>query len=142
MDIDWTNGSCHVTPHFTVNDCLMQHSWNRLATAEDGADFDKLTALCGVMEQVRAALKCPINVHCMFRAVAYNEAQNIKPAADVHSMCLACDFDANEALTIQEVQETLEPLLDQLNIRMEKGTTTWVHVDTRAVGPSGRYFTP
>lgn len=123
---------------------MLHSSWNRLATEADGADFDKLTALCQVLEQVRAALNCPMNVHCMFRSKDYNIAQHIllPTGYDVHAMSLAVDFDCNGHLTIQEVKDALEPLLDQLGIRMEKGTTTWVHLDLRHVGISGRYFTP
>lgn len=138
--IDWTDPSCHVTSHFTVKDCLMLHSWNRLATEEDGADFEKLIALCDKMEQVRNVLECEINVHCMFRSQAYNESQKIKPVGDVHSMSLACDFDSNGYLTIEQVKAKLLPVLSTYGIRMEKGTTTWVHIDLHGVGPSGRYF--
>jgi hypothetical protein len=141
---DWTNASDQVTEHFTVGDCLTLHAWNRLATEDDGCDFDKLTALCQVLEQVRSALGVPMNIHCIFRSTAYNLAQNILPPTglDVHAMCLAADFDCGSALSIQEVKDKLEPLLDQLNIRLERGTTSWCHVDTHAVGASGRYFTP
>jgi len=140
--MDWTNGSEQVTEHFTVNDCLMLHEWNRLATEADGANFDYLAALCQKLEEVRTALGCPMNVHCMFRSTAYNLEQHILPPTglDVHAMNLACDFDCGTALSIQAVKDTLEPLLDQLGIRMEFGTTTWVHVDLHSVGPSGRYF--
>jgi hypothetical protein len=139
---DWTNKDDKVTPHFTVGDALMLHSWGRLATEADGADFDKLTTLCQKLEEVRDALGCPINIHCMFRSPQYNLAQNILPPTgmDVHAMNLACDFDCNGHLTIQEVKDKLRPLLDRLQIRMEYGTTTWVHVDLHSVGPSGRYF--
>jgi len=148
MKIDWTNPTCQVTPHFTVNDCLMLHNWNRLATEDDGADFNKLLALCNAMESVRvilsvaAGMDCPINVHCMFRSIAYNLEQNILPPTglDVHAMNLACDFDANSRLSITQVKNALRPQLANLGIRMEFGTTTWVHVDLHAPGPSGREF--
>lgn len=141
---DWTNASDSVTEHFTVGDCLTLHSWNRLATEDDGADFDKLTTLCEKLEEVRDALDCPMKVHCIFRSTAYNQEQKIlmPTGLDVHAMNLACDFDCGSELSIQEVKDKLEPLLDQLEIRMERGTTTWVHLDLHAVGPSGRYFTP
>jgi len=142
--MDWTNPTDHVTDHFTVNDCLMLHNWNRLATEADGADFDKLTILCQKLEEVRAALGAPMSVHCMFRSTQYNIAQGIllPTGKDVHTQNLACDFDCNSTMSIQDVKDKLEPLLDQLDIRMERGTATWVHVDLRAPGPSGRYFTP
>ena len=141
---DWMSPTDQVTLHFSVNDCLMLHKWNRLATEKDGADLDKLTTLCEKLEEVRTLLNCPMNVHSMFRSTAYNLAQGILPPTglDVHALNLACDFDCGSNLTIQEVKDILEPQLDSLGIRMERGTTTWVHVDLHDVGPSGRYFTP
>jgi len=140
--INWTNKNDKITPHFTVKDALMLRSWGRLATEADGADFNKLITLCQKLEEIRSILGCPMNVHSMFRSAKYNLAHNIFPPTgmDVHAMSLACDFDCNGHLTIQEVKDKLLPLLDQLKIRMEYGTTTWVHVDLRSVGPSGRYF--
>lgn len=140
--IDWTNPEDKVTEHFTVRDCLYLHNWGRLATEEDGADFDKLTELCFVLEKVRDVLGCPMNVHCMFRSASYNLEQGIlKPTGmDVHAMSLACDFDSNGSMSIDYVKSALEPKLAELGIRMERGTTTWVHVDLRPPGPSGRYF--
>jgi len=137
---DWTNPQDQVTEHFTVFDALMLHSWNRLATEDDGADFDKLQTLCNKLEEVRAILACPMNVHCMFRSQDYNQSQGITPIADVHSMSIACDFDCNDTMSIQAVKDLLVPQLEALNIRLEYGTTTWVHVDLREPGPSGRYF--
>jgi hypothetical protein len=139
MSIDWTNPKSQVTLHFTVNDCLMLHSWNRLATEADGADFDKLTSLCNKMEEIRTLLNCPINVHCCFRSQDYNTVQGIKPVADVHSMNLACDFDCNPNMSIQDIKDKLEPELENLGIRMEFGTQSWVHVDLHPVG-NARYF--
>ena len=143
-DIDWTDPTARVTDHFTVKDCLWLHSWNRLATEDDGVDLDKILATAQMMETIRAALGCPINVHCMFRSKAYNIEQQIllPTGADVHSMSIACDFDCNSTMSIQEVKDKLESQLEDLGIRMERGTTTWVHCDSRAPGPSGRYFTP
>lgn len=140
MAIDWTNPEDQVTAHFKVRDCITLHNWNRLATEADGVDFDAMVALCEKMEQVRDLLGCAIKVHCMFRSQDYNKEQGIKPD-DVHSKNIAADFDCSPALSIQEVKDKLEPELENLGIRMERGTTTWVHVDTRAPGPSGRYFT-
>ena len=139
--INWTDGECQVTEHFKVKDCLTLHSWGRLATEADGADFNKLVALCSKMEQIREILNAEINVHSMFRSVAYNQSEGIRPAADVHSMSLAIDFDCNGSYSIEQVKEKIEPLLSQYGIRLEKGTVTWVHVDLHSVGPSGRYFT-
>jgi hypothetical protein len=141
MDIDWTNPECQVTPHFTVNDCLMLHAFNRLATEDDGADFGLLTTLCQTLEQIRAILNAPMNVHCIYRSQAYNQAQNIIPAEDVHSMSLACDFDANEAMTTDAVKALLMPQLESLGIRMENNGAgaSWIHVDLHPI-ISERFF--
>lgn len=139
--IDWTNKTSQVTDHFTVEDCLILHNWNRLATEADGADFNKLQTLCNKMEEIRSILNCPINVHCMFRSKEYNIEQGIllPTGNDVHAMNLACDFDANSTLPIQSIKDILEPQLENLEIRMEFGTTNWVHIDLHAVG-NARYF--
>jgi hypothetical protein len=80
----------------------------------------------------------------MFRSPQYNIEQKIllPTGMDVHAMNLACDFDCNSTMSIDDVKSKLEPLLAQLGIRMERGTTSWIHVDLRQPGPSGRYFTP
>jgi len=140
--IDWTDAQCMVSDYFKVGEALILHNWNRLATEDDGVNFDQIEALCQKLDQVRELLGCPMNVHCMFRSQDYNTSQNINPAADVHSMSIACDFDCNPNMSIDDIKNALEPQLASLGIRMEKGTTTWVHVDLRAPGPSGRYFTP
>lgn len=139
---DWTNPNDSVTEHFTVNDALMLHEWGRLGTEADGANLDTLQTLCNKLEEVRALLGCPMNVHCCFRSKEYNIEQKIllPTGADVHSMSLACDFDCNDTMTIQAVKDLLLPRLEDIGIRMEFGTYSWVHVDLRAPGPSGRYF--
>src|SRR5208282_3589635 len=128
--IDWTDRQCQVSTHFTVGDCLTLHAWNRLADIDkDGVILHRLVALCQKLEEIRDILKCPMNVHSIFRSVAYNESQNIHPNADVHSMSIACDFDCEPIMTIEQVKNMLRPSLESLQIRMEKGTMTWIHVD-------------
>lgn len=138
--IDWTNPDAPVSKYFSVSNCLYLHNWKRLATTEDGFDPDQLIALCEKLDMVREILGFPMNIHCIFRSQAYNAAQNIKPEKDVHSMSIAADFDCGPNLTIQQVKDILLPKLAELGIRMEFGTTSWVHLDLRAPGPSGRYF--
>lgn len=142
--IDWTDATHHITPHFTVGDAITLHSWNRLATEEDGLDDEgkaKLVVLCEKMEQVRTHLGFPIKVHCMFRSQEYNKEVVKAIPNDVHAQFLAVDFDCLPHLTIKEIKEKMETVLEDFDIRMEKDTTTWVHLDLRAPGPSGRYFT-
>jgi hypothetical protein len=144
--MDWVSPDSKVTEHFTVSDACMLHSWNRLANDMDGFTDDmktKLIALCQKMEEVRTFLGCPINVHCMFRSAQYNIEQKIllPTGMDVHAMGLAVDFDCAPHMTIDQIKAKIEPQLESMGIRMEKGTTTWVHLDLHAPGPSGRYFT-
>lgn len=140
--IDWNDEHCQVTEHFTVKDCLYLHAWQKLAAIDDEVYLHKLAALCQKLEEIRSILDCKLNVHSMFRSEAYNESQGIVPHDDVHSKSLACDFDCSPSFTIDVVKNILRPRLESLNIRMEKGTTSWVHIDMRAPGPSGREFTP
>ena len=136
--MDWTNPKEHITPHFTVRDATFLHAFNRLATTADGMDTAKLIVLCQKMEQIRALLGYPINVHCMYRSPEYNLKIGA-PAHDVHALSEACDFDCFPHLTIVQVQAILEPKLEELGIRMERNTKTWVHVDVHPVIHQ-RYF--
>jgi len=142
MAIDWTDSKCQVTDHFTVGDCLTLHSWNRLATDQDGLTDegkDKLIVLCQKMEEIRTILGCAINVHCMFRSQDYN-SQVVKAIPDdVHAQFLACDFDTNGNHTIDEIHAILEPHLESLGIRMERNTPGWCHIDLHPV-MNARYF--
>src|ERR1700676_5519498 len=123
MIIDWNDTKCQVTEHFRVGGCIMLHSWNRLANESDGLTDDgknKLIVLCQKMEEIRAILGCPINVHCMFRSPDYN-SQVVKAIPnDVHAQFLACDFDTNSSHTIDEIHSILEPILERLGVRMEQ----------------------
>jgi hypothetical protein len=144
MEINWEDSSCQITEHFTVGDAIMLHSWNRLANESDGLTDDgkaKLQVLCQKMEEVREYLGCPMNVHCTFRSQQYNKEVVGAIPNDVHAQFLAIDMDCGPNMTIQEVKDKIEPKLEEFGIRMERGTTTWVHLDLRAPGPSGRYFT-
>lgn len=141
--IDWSNEKCKVTPNFTVGECLKLHQWNRLATDKDGLTDtikSELVKLCALMETIRAVLNAPIKVHCMYRSPAYNKLIGAHEH-EVHSLGMAIDFDCLPTLSIEEVKEQLRPILNQYHIRIERGTSTWVHLDTKAPGASGREFT-
>lgn len=142
--IKWDDPLCSITQHFLVGDAMALHSWNRLANESDGLTEEgkaKLIVLCQKMEEVRAFLGCAMNVHCMFRSQKYNQEVVKAIPNDVHAQFLAIDFDCNSTMTIEQVKAKLEPVLEKFGLRMERGTTTWVHLDLRAPGPSGRYFT-
>jgi hypothetical protein len=141
--IDWNDETCQVTEHFTVKDCLYLHAWSRLADIDtEGVLLHRIVALCQKLEEIRDILKCPMNVHSMFRSILYNADQKIRPSNDVHSDSIACDFDCEPVMSVEQVKNMLRPMLESLDIRMEKHTTSWVHIDMRVPGPSGREFTP
>jgi hypothetical protein len=143
IPLDWTTASSMITPHFSVGEMIALHAWNRLATEEDGLTEDvknNLVKLCNIMERVRTILGCSINTHCGFRSAKYNQEVLKSIPHDVHSMGMAIDMDANQTMTIEQAKEKIRPHLEELNIRMEGGTTTWIHLDFHAVGPSGREF--
>lgn len=140
--IDWTNPGDMVSKYFSVQNCLLLHDWNRLATLEDGYDSNQLIILCSKLDQVREIIGFPMNIHCIFRSQAYNAEQKITPVADVHSMSMAVDFDAGPNLTTDDIKAKLAPVLEELGLRMENNGagSSWVHLDIHPV-IHNRYFT-
>jgi hypothetical protein len=143
VKIDWARASTMLSQHFCVGEMIALHAWDRLATEEDGLTDEvkaNLLRLCGIMEKIRTILSCSINVHCGFRSVKYNQEVLKSLPHDVHSMGMAVDLDVNECMTIEQAKEKIRPHLEELNIRLEGQTSTWIHIDFHAVGPSGREF--
>lgn len=144
--IVWTDQNCHVTPHFTVKDCLWLPRWSRLATEDDGLTElvkSRLVNLCNKMELVRVFLgNRPINPHVTFRPTAYNVlVKGAKNSAHLYGD--AMDFDV-KGLTCDEVRKLIVPKLALWNMRCErlKVGSPWVHCDCRSPGAGGRYFFP
>ena len=140
--IDWTDPTSQISAHFTVKDVAYLHQWNRLANESDGLDSamkDKLVALCQTLETIRSFIGFPMNSHCGFRSKAYNKLIGA-PESDVHEQGLALDFDCSPNMSISDVQAKLRPKLEELGIRMERNTPTWVHVDTHAVGNAREFY--
>ena len=144
--IDWTDPLCPITTHFLVGEAITLHAWNRLATEEDGLTDEikaKIVKTCHMLESIRSILGCGLNIHCIFRSQKYNQEVVKVPAKyidDVHARGEAADWDALPHYTIEQAKEKIRPKLEELNIRLEAGTTTWLHNDWHQVGPSGREF--
>lgn len=141
--INWSDPDCNVTDHFTVGDCIWLPHWRRLANETDG--FDKsmeseILQTCEMAEEIRAIVNCPMRVTSMFRPKTYSPLVGGNEH-DVHTKGLAIDFTTVPTIAIDAAKSLLRPHLAALNIRMEKGTPTWIHIDRREVGPSGREFT-
>lgn len=144
LQVEWDKENSQITPHFTVKEALTLHSWGRLATVADGVTEEvkvNIYRLCQKLEEVRDILGCGMNVHCIFRSIEYNTEVLHSLPHDVHALGMAIDFDCAPNLTIEQIKNKLEPELERLGLRMEKGTLTWVHLDIHVPGVSGRYFT-
>jgi len=143
--INWNDPKALVTPHFSVKEALWLNKWRRLANDLDGVNDvikSNIVNLCEIMEQLRETVfKCPINTYSMFRSQEYNkDTLKLKVFKDVHSMGRAIDFSLLPFYSIEATKTLLRPLLEKYNLRLEAGTTTWIHLDTYKVGPSGREF--
>lgn len=144
--INWADPKCPVTTHFCVKDCLWLPKWNRLANASDGLTEqlqDTLFTFCQKLEEVRAVIYTPMNIHSIYRPPAYSPLVG-GTATDVHTQGIAADFDCEEwSLTCDNVKQILLPKLIELDIRMEDNGpgAAWVHVDTHPVGHL-RFFKP
>jgi hypothetical protein len=141
--INWTDPDCQVSEHFTVKDCLWLATWGRLATEDDGFDLSMQNTILKTVqmaEDIRAILGVPMSVTSMFRPSGYSPIVG-GTAHDVHTRGEAIDFTTEPNLSIEDAKSLLRPKLEELGIRLEKGTTTWCHCDSHAVGPSGREFT-
>lgn len=142
--IDWTDPTCQVTLNFSVKDALWLGQWSRLANASDGlteALCDQLIITCENAEKIRKLLACAMNISSIYRPSAYSPIVG-GSSTDVHTQAIAFDFVPDPVISILTAKAIIRPQLDVLNLRMEKGTTTWIHIDSHQVGPSGREFTP
>lgn len=133
--------------HFTWREALWLPSWNRMAEESDGLTDEikqNLISSFQWMETVRSYFDKPINVHVAYRPVAYN--QQIGGALhSQHSVGCAVDFDV-VGMSCDEVRAKIldEGKLDEWNLRMEDNGmgAGWIHLDSRAPGPGGRFFKP
>lgn len=128
--------------YFTWQEALWLPHWNRSADLDDGltdeikANIIK-TAL--VHDQIRDIIGASIIVHSWYRPPSYSIEVG-GTASDVHTQGLAVDWHTT-GMTCAEAMTKLEPLLDQLNIRMERNTTDWIHTDCKELIPGHqRYF--
>lgn len=145
----WSNPSNKVSKYFTVKELTFLPSWGvyHLPSAQEK---ENLTKLALVMDAIRDELNLPINVHVSIRPTSvnctdpkwqgqnYNKAIGSTALKSAHISGLAMDFSCGE--NCDETRKKILPLLDKLNIRMEKNPgNAWVHVDLMPPNPI-RYF--
>lgn len=141
-DIDWTNPKCKITEHFSVNEAIYLPTWDRMATEADGLTQeiqDNLVNLCFIMEKVRDLLGVPMVVHCTYRPPEYSKEVG-GSLTDPHTRGQAIDFNL-DGMEIEDAKNALLPKLEELGLRMEQGTSSWIHLDTCPV-IHNRYFKP
>lgn len=157
-DIKWDDPSGKVSRYFTVNEAIYLPRWGRLATADDGLNDDVKQALFKflneVMDPVRELLGKPIKVHVCYRPKKYNEevkgatesahmARNDAKFGLIAAIDFSCDLSPGPiGQDCDAAKKILKPKLEELGARMEDNGqgASWVHLDNRAPGPSGRYF--
>jgi hypothetical protein len=145
MPIDWTDETCQITPHFTVKDALWLPTWNRLANEADGLNDgiknNLIDLYTNCMEPLRDLLG-PIIVHVTYRPEAYNKLIGGAPAS-AHMLGKACDWHAS-VHSINEAKDLilLHDMLNKLNVRMESGTMSWIHIGNDYTPGHNRVFLP
>lgn len=94
------------------------------------------------MERVRDLLGArPLSIISGYRPSQYNAF--VKGSANsAHQEGKGCDF-SHPLMKADQVREVLLPYLDTLKIRMEDlPESSWIHIDIKDPGPSGRFFKP
>lgn len=141
--IKWDDPNCFVTPHFTVRNCLWLNSWNRMADESDGLNDEiknNLVATCENAEMIRDLLYCKLRITSMYRPKIYSPIVG-GTEHDVHTMGIAFDF-IPFSMSTDVAKDYIRPVLEKFNLRMERDTKNWIHIDSHKVGPSGREFNP
>ncbi len=137
LDLDARVEGCEF---FFWHEVLFLHQWNVYAYPTI-QQHRNLIAICRKGDQVRKFLKTSLEVVSGLRPGGYNDF--IGGATNsAHAEGLALDL-APEGMTADHARWRLQPLLDGLQIRMEnKPASSWIHIDLRAPGETGRFFTP
>ncbi len=96
------------------------------------------------MESIRGRLGTPLIITSFYRPPIYNIL--IKGAGmSQHTLGLACDFKS-PIIPPKRIREIIRPELERWNIRMERDTPTWVHIDLKSVnerdGEAREFYPP
>lgn len=154
--IDWSKPDSKLSRFFSIREALWLTDWKRLATDSDGLNEMVKANLLGVfrkMDLIRELLGRPVFVKSAYRPRAYNlaiggSAQSSHMANEKSAAVdFWCDVDGDgdkDGADCDAIKAALMPKLEVWGIRMEDNGpgARWVHVDTRAPGPAGRFFKP
>jgi len=130
----------HGTTYFKWKEMLRLVQWNiHVYPTED--QYMNLIRTMQRMHWIREFFRAPITVTSGLRPSAYNKLIG-GAHRSTHIEGKACDFQV-KGVDPDEVRKQLLPLLDQLDMRMESlPGASWVHIDIKEPGRSGRYFKP
>lgn len=151
LNPDWSAAQDKASRHFTVREALFLPSWGRMAVEQDFPGLpDWPTVLANLqpflakMDTVRDWFGAPIRVHVTVRPPAYNlRIGGAYSSAHIYGM--ACDFDVQGIECGNAIESILQNgMLDTWGLRMEDNgpLPSWIHLDAREPGPTGRYFKP
>lgn len=132
----------HITMNFKWKDALFQPQWNVyiFPTQEQADNIFKIAMKLETIKKELSAKK--IITLSWLRSKKYNELVRGSNRS-AHLDGLAVDFIVDQQ-TAHETRIALIPLLEKINIRMEKlrSDQNWVHIDLKNPGVTGRYFEP
>lgn len=169
--IDWSDPSCPISDYFTVKEALWLPMC-RCLHIPSKKEAKTIFQFAKKMDKVRQFIGQPIRVHVWIRPPSINQPGNphhgkdynrmvyekyvwgpkglskeemdkLSPPDSPHKYGNAVDFHVkNQATDI--TKRKLLPELDKMRIRMEDQGwgRSWVHLDDRKPGPSGRFFKP
>ena len=138
MRID-LNDNIPGSANFYWSEALYLGSLGSHVFPRDSEVYDNIIKTTKIMEYIRELIDCPVRITSFYRPEKYNKhiGGSIKSA---HIQGLACDF-VPIGEDLQECTRLLIPHLEKLNIRMEKHSGNWIHIDLMPV-INNRYFKP
>lgn len=120
---------------FKWSDALYLHRWHTYCEPNE-AQKENIIKVCEKLNLIWD-LVGPFHITSFLRPEAYNTfiggAKN-----SCHLQGMACDFFPE--IGVDKAKNLLIPKLEEWNIRMERNTDIWVHIDLKFPGPSSRYF--
>ena len=153
-DINWTNPTAHITPHFTVKGALWLNQWGRLANESDGLTARiraNIVKTASWMEKIRTIVEAPIYVKSWFRPKKYNVAiggAQFSQHMEGNAVDWWTDRDGDgdkDGADCDALKVLLMPYLEPLNLRMEDNGAgaRWIHLDDKRLPAGGnRFFKP
>lgn len=88
--------------------------------------FLTIQAAAKVFQKARTAIGKPFIIHCWYRCVKHNKKAGSTARLSPHILGRAIDFHV-DGMSIEELRKKVSSL--NLPLRVEEGTTTYVHVD-------------